>query len=201
MPTLMRCSEGGCYLSRPCLGVHFIRLPKSGSLYLFSTSLSQLLSVSSKNAGPCFLTVSNLCHLRFIPLKSRAVNLPACFNRWVRRQDLAGDWSWLRPCSVHLHRPQLIDSWAAIHWTHTICCQPHPDPTHSREQKSSACLNKLFLSLTWVQVVVCTSKKRRRNKETYLSSNRMMRTAGEKREVRLQMQIAERVSYKSAADS
>lgn len=108
-------------------------------------SITLITRACSKNSGPIVLRASNLHHLRFIPLKSRAVNLPACFNRWVRRQVLAGDWSWLCPCSVHLQRPSLIDSWAAIHWTHTICCQPFADPTHSREQKSSTCLNKLLV--------------------------------------------------------
>lgn len=61
-----------------------------------------------------------------------------CSSRWVRRHYLAGDWSWLCPCSVHLHSPQLIDSWAAIHWTHTICCQPPLDPARgggTKEQR------------------------------------------------------------------
>lgn len=121
-------------------------------LFLFSTSLC--VSSCSENAGQCLLTVSTLHRLKFIPLKSRAVNLPACVNRWVRRQVLAGDWSWLHPCSVHLHRPQLIDFWAAIHWTHTICCQPVPDPTHGREQKISACLHQLGFVCVCVVVVL-----------------------------------------------
>lgn len=131
-------------------------------------SITLITHACSKNSGPIVLRASNLHHLRFIPLKSRAVNLPACFNRWVRRQVLAGDWSWLCPCSVHLQRPSLIDSWAAIHWTHTICCQPFADPTHSREQKSSTCLNKLLVFVCVYETETGTKKKRTSQQHVFI---------------------------------
>lgn len=60
----------------------------------------------------------------------------------------------MHPWSVHLHRPQLIDSRAAIHWTRAICPQPLRDPARSRrggggeaEERAARRLNKPFVFL------------------------------------------------------
>lgn len=108
-----------------------------------------------------FLNCLHLLPFRIHPVKSSTVNLPARFNKWVRRQDFLGDWSWLCPCSVHLHRPQVIDSWAAIHWTRTICWQTLTWPRSRQERKEQRLLEQ-FLS-GYKYLFVCKTEIGRNN--------------------------------------